>query len=285
MGKNKLILLGTKGGPVITRDGAWPTSHALVVDGKAYVIDAGLGVTRQYVQAGLTFADLEAVFITHHHSDHNLELGAFIYTAWNAAPPHPISLHGPQGLDHLMRHVLASQDFDIRIRIADEGLADPSMLISWQEFHSGEVYQDDRIRVTACKVSHPPVEECYALKIETSHKTIVFGADTCFYPPLADFAKGADILIHEAMHLGAAKQLCEQNKDIEPNLWAHFSASHTSCEDAGRIATMAECHQLVLNHFVPQIGSLVSRADYEEAVRKTYQGELIIGHDLCEIAL
>jgi len=48
---------------------------------------------------------------------------------------------------------------------------------------------------------------------------------------------------------------------------------------------MSKCKQLVLNHFVPQIGPLVSRSDYEQAVRKTYQGELIIGHDLCEIAL
>jgi len=285
MGKNRLILLGTKGGPVITRDGAWPTSHALVIDGHAYVIDAGLGVTRQYVQAGLSFADLKAVFITHHHSDHNLELGALLYTAWNAAKPHPIAVHGPQGLNHLMHHALASQAYDIGIRIADEGLADPSELITWQEYHSGEIYQDNRIRVTACKACHPPVEECYALKVETSDKTIVFGADTCFHPPLADFAKGADILIHEVMHIGAAQKLCEMNKEIEPNLWSHFSASHTSCEDAGRIATMSKCKQLVLNHFVPQIGPLVSRSDYEQAVRKTYQGELIIGHDLCEIAL
>jgi ribonuclease BN (tRNA processing enzyme) len=283
MSKNKLILLGTKGGPAITRDGSWPTSHALVIDGKCYVIDAGLGVTRQYVQAGLSFADLEAVFITHHHSDHNLELGALVYTAWNTAKPHEIAIRGPQGLDHLMRHVLASQAYDINIRIADEGLADPAQLITWQEYANGEVYQDDRIKVTSCKVSHPPVEECYALKIETANKTIIFGADTCFYPPLADFAKGADILIHEAMHIGAARQLCELNKEVEPNLWSHFSASHTSCEDAGRIATMSECKQLILNHFVPQIGPLVSRADFEEAVRTTYQGDLIIGHDLCEI--
>ena len=285
MREDRLIFLGTKGGAAITRDGAWPTSHVLVVAGRCYVIDAGLGVVRQYVQAGLSFADLAAVFITHHHSDHNLELGGLLYTAWNTALRHEVAIRGPKGLAHLLRHFWASQQFDIDIRIGDEGLIEPMQLFPFEEYSAGAVYADAHIRVSALRVLHPPVSECYALKVEVADKVIVFGADTRFHPPLAEFSKGADIMVHEAMYVPGARKLCTANKAIEPNLWAHFTASHSSCEDAGRIASLAGCRLLVINHHVPQIGTLASRADYENAVRTTYQGEVMIAYDLCEIAI
>ena len=71
---NRVVLFGTKGGPRLIKGGSWPTSSALVLNRKVYVIDAGLGVTRQFIEAGFTYDQLETVFITHHHSDHNLEL-------------------------------------------------------------------------------------------------------------------------------------------------------------------------------------------------------------------
>ena len=293
MGADRLIFLGTKGGAALVRDGAWPTSHVLVVAGRCYVIDAGLGVVRQYVQAGLDFADLAAVFITHHHSDHNLELGGLLYTAWNTGLCHEVAIRGPKGLKNLLRHFWASQQFDIDMRVGDEGLMEPMQLFPYAEYSAeysakysgGEIYTDAHMRVSALRVLHPPVAECYALKVEAADKVIVFGADTRFYPPLAEFAKSADILVHEAMYVPGARKLCAANKAIEPNLWAHFESSHSSCEDAGRIASLAGCKRLVINHHVPQIGALASRADYENAVRTTYQGEVIIAYDLCEIAI
>ena len=289
MREDRLIFLGTKGGAALVRDGAWPTSHVLVVAGRCYVIDAGLGVVRQYVQAGLDFADLAAVFITHHHSDHNLELGGLLYTAWNTGLCHEVAIRGPKGLKNLLRHFWASQKFDIDMRVGDEGLMEPMQLFPYEEYNAkystGEIYTDAHMRVSALRVLHPPVEECYALKVEAADKVIVFGADTRFYPPLAEFAKSADILVHEAMYVPGARKLCAANKAIEPNLWAHFESSHSSCEDAGRIASLAGCKRLVINHHVPQIGALASRDDYENAVRTTYQGEVIIAYDLCEIAI
>ena len=56
------------------------------------------------------------------------------------------------------------------------------------------------------------------------------------------------------MHLGGAKQICDLLKDTKPKLWDHFMASHTPCEDVGRIAAAANCKTLVVNHFVPEMG-------------------------------
>ena len=61
---DRLVLFGTKGGPRLIKGGSWPTSQALVLNGNVYIIDAGLGVTRQFIEAGFTYDQLESVFIT-----------------------------------------------------------------------------------------------------------------------------------------------------------------------------------------------------------------------------
>ena len=281
--ENKVVLFGTKGGPRLIKGGSWPTSSALVLNDKVYIIDAGLGVTRQFIEAGFTYDQLETVFITHHHSDHNLELGGLVYTSWVGAPAHHIKLFGPYGLNRLMTSFVDSQAFDIDIRVHDEGLNDIRNCFSCHEFTEGVVFEDDHLIVQALRVKHPPVTDCFALKFETETAKIVFGADTAYFPPLAEFARDADILVHEAMHLGGAKQICDMLKDTKPKLWDHFMASHTPCEDVGRIAASANCKTLVVNHFVPEIGFRVSKDEFETAIRSTFAGDLVLGKDLLSI--
>jgi len=281
--ENKVVLFGTKGGPRLIKGGSWPTSSALVLNDKVYIIDAGLGVTRQFIEAGFTYDQLETVFITHHHSDHNLELGGLVYTSWVGAPAHHIKLFGPHGLNRLMTSFVDSQAFDIDIRVHDEGLNDIRNCFSCHEFTEGVVFEDDHLIVQALRVKHPPVTDCFALKFETETAKIVFGADTAYFPPLAEFARDADILVHEAMHLGGAKQICDMLKDTKPKLWDHFMASHTPCEDVGRIAASANCKTLVVNHFVPEIGFRVSKDEFETAIRSTFAGDLVLGKDLLSI--
>ena len=281
--ENKVVLFGTKGGPRLIKGGSWPTSSALVLNDKVYIIDAGLGVTRQFIEAGFTYDQLETVFITHHHSDHNLELGGLVYTSWVGAPAHQIKLFGPHGLNRLMTSFVDSQAFDIDIRVHDEGLNDIRNCFSCHEFTEGVVFEDDHLIVQALRVKHPPVTDCFALKFETETAKIVFGADTAYFPPLAEFARDADILVHEAMHLGGAKQICDMLKDTKPKLWDHFMASHTPCEDVGRIAASANCKTLVVNHFVPEIGFRVSKDEFETAIRSTFAGDLVLGKDLLSI--
>lgn len=285
MTDNRLILLGTKGGPRIHPGSANPTSMVLVLGGRPYLIDAGYGVSRALTETGISIRDVETVFITHHHSDHNLELGTFAYVRWTSAPPAPLKIYGPPGLDTYMTHFMAGHAFDIDIRTRDEKQPDIRDLVTWQEFTEGLVFENGQLRVSALRVEHPPIHHCYALKFETADRTIVYSADTCYFEPLADFARGADVLIHEVMYTPGAKVICEQIKDIKPDLWAHFVASHTPCEDVGRIAAAADVKQLVLTHFVPEIGPLASAEDFRAAVATTYSGDIRTGHDGFELAL
>ena len=99
--------------------GPWPTSSLLELGGRTIIIDCGLGVTRGIVDAGLSLKALDLVFVTHLHSDHVLELGPLMHTAWTAGLATPVAVHGPAGTSEYWERFLQSMAFDIDIRIAN----------------------------------------------------------------------------------------------------------------------------------------------------------------------
>ena len=199
MSAGRIVLLGTKGGPAIRPGGPWPTSTLLELGDRRIVVDCGLGVTRGLTDAGLSLKGLDLVFITHLHSDHVLELGPLIHTAWTAGLSTPVRVYGPAGLNRYWQGFVQSLEFDIETRIEDEGRPDLREMVEVVEFGEGEVMADAGLRVTALRVDHPPVTECFALRFERAGTSVVFSADTAFVPPLAEFSRGADVLVHEAM--------------------------------------------------------------------------------------
>ena len=280
MTDDRLILLGTNGGPRLSKGSSWPSSSVLQLGGRPYIVDAGLGVTRQFVEAGFTLAEAHTILITHHHSDHVLELGPLLHTIWTSSPRREIPIFGPPPLARTVDLFFQAMAYDVGIRMADEGQADPRGMFPCLEFAEGLVMQDDRVRVTALRVPHPPVTDCYALKFETESKTVVFSADTRYFPPLADFARGADILVHEVMHRAGTERMCARLSAIKPNLMEHMIAGHTFGDDVGRIASAAGVKRLVVQHFTPSDDPQTGPADFEALVRTTWDGPLTIGHDL-----
>lgn len=275
---DRLVLLGTKGGPAIRPGGPWPTSSLLELGGRNVVVDCGLGVTRALTDAGLSLKQLDLVFITHLHSDHVLELGALIHTAWTAGLSVPVKVFGPAGLNRYWRGFLQALEFDIETRIDDEGRPDLRTMVEIVEFDEGAVTVEGDIRVTALRVDHPPVTDCFALRFDCNGKSVVFSADTAFFPPLADFAHRADILLHEAMLEAGVERLVARTGN-GARLRQHLMASHSLAEEAGTIATRAGVGRLVLNHLIPADDAEIGEADWIDAVRKTWAGPLTIGHD------
>lgn len=275
---DRLVLLGSKGGPALRPGGPWPSSSLLEIGGRSIVVDCGLGVTRGLVDAGVSLKALDLIFITHLHSDHLLELGPLIHTAWTAGLATPVTVFGPPGVGHYWRRFCQSMEFDIEIRIVDEGRPDIRELVSVDEFGEGPVVEQRGLKVTALRVDHPPVTDCFALRFEHGAKSVVFSADTAFFPPLADFAEGADILVHEAMLEEGIERLVARTGN-GARLREHLLASHTFAEEAGRIAGDAGVKRLVLNHLIPADDAEIGEADWIDAVRKTWAGDLTIARD------
>lgn len=279
-----LTLLGTKGGPAIRPGGPNPTSMLLTLSGRRMVIDCGLGVSRGLVETGMSLKQLDLVFITHLHSDHVLELGPLIHTAWTTGLDHPVTVYGPKGTRALWTGFLASLAYDIETRIVDEGRPDLASLVTVTEYGPGIVLQDGDLEVEALRVDHPPVTECFALKFKGSGKTVVFSADTAPFPPLADFARHADILVHEAMLPEGLDSIVSRTGNGS-RLREHLVASHSFAADAAGIAQAAGVAMLVLNHLIPADDPVFTEQHWRAAVAPIFAGEVVVGRDGLTISL
>lgn len=281
--QTRIILLGTKGGPTLGTIGRSNFAVVILVNNIPYLIDCGYGVSRQLINAGIALDRLRYIFITHHHSDHNLEYGPLLYNASVSAQPNPIDSYGPVGLRKMTNDFFEYQKFDIETRIADEGVPDIRKLVTVHEFETGGLVMQNRdVKVTSGRVPHPPITQSYAYRFDAKDRSVVISGDTAYAPELARFAKGADVLVHEVMYLPAIEKLVRQFRDTK-GLREHLLASHTSTEDVGRIAAQAEVKTLVLTHFVPGNDASITDDQWSEGVRKHFKGRIVVGKDLMEI--
>ena len=281
--RTRLVLLGTGGGPRVTAKGRAKPATLIVANGVPYVIDCGDGVALQLVRAGVALDTLRYVFITHHHSDHNLDYGNLIYDAWAAGLRKPLDAYGPPPLAAMTDAYWQLNRFDIETRIADEGRIDLRKLVTAHELaKDGEVMRNDDVRVAAARVRHPPIAHAYAYRFDCPGRSIVISGDTAYSPELVSLAKGADVLVCEAMHLGGLEALLKKVPNAA-TLREHLLASHVVTEDAGKMAAEAGVKTLVLSHLVPGDDPSITEAMWAEGARKHFGGTIVVGRDLLEI--
>lgn len=285
MSKDFVALLGTKGGPAIRPGSSMPTSNLFCLNGQQIVVDCGLGVTRGLVDQGMQLKDLSLIFISHLHSDHYLELGPLLHTAWTAGLQSRVDIYGPAGIDVCWEGFLASMKADIDLRIEDEGRPDLRDLVAIHVIDSGKVMERGGVTVTAIRNEHPPLIDTFALSFKTDSTHVVFSGDTAPIEALEDFAKGADLLIHEAMLESALPGLMERVGNGSDKLMAHWLRSHTFAHDAARTATRAGVGRLALSHLIPSDDPAYGAQDWQDAVAGHWDGPLFVGHDGIRIEL
>jgi ribonuclease BN (tRNA processing enzyme) len=281
-GKTRLILLGTGGGPR-PRKANSAAAQVILVNDAAYVIDCGDGVARQLVSAGVPLAQLRHVFITHHHSDHNADYGNLLLLAWTAGLRTRVDAWGPAPLEKMTKLFFEMNDYDIKIRIADEGRIPLVPLIHVHEFTAGgRVMQDENVKVTAAVVDHPPVVPAFAYRFDTPNRSIVISGDTARSDNLIKLAAGADVLVHEALYTSAVDRMVAGVANAT-TLKKSIISHHTSVEDAGRVAQAAGVKTLVLSHLVPADDPSITEEMWLQAARSYFRGSVIVGEDLLEI--
>ena len=280
--RTRLILLGTAGGPRV-RSNRSGSAQAILAGGKIYVVDCGYGVARQMVLAGLQLDRLRNVFITHHHSDHDIDLGPLLQLAWLSGLTSAVDCWGPAPMRRMLRDYLRYEAYDIAIRTSDEGRVPFAPLIRAHDLSGGGmVMQDDEVRVTAAKVYHPPVDLALAYRFDAHDRSIVISGDTRPSSELVRLAKGADVLVHEAMMAERVGELVRSLPDRE-RLTRSVLSHHTTAEQAGQVAAEAGVKLLVLSHLVPAGDPDVPDAEWIAAARRHFSGPIIVGHDLIEI--
>jgi ribonuclease BN (tRNA processing enzyme) len=281
-GRTRLILLGTGGGPRPKKQNN-ASAQVIVAGDSLYVVDCGDGVARQLVLAGLSLDRLRHVFITHHHSDHNADYGNLLLLSWASGLRTRVDAWGPPPIAEITRLFFEMSAYDIDIRIRDEGRVPLRPLVHAHEIAGpGQVMQDDNVKVTCALVPHPMVEPAFAYRLDTADRSIVISGDTAYSEALIALAKGAEVLVHEALFLPAVDRLVARVPNAA-TLRPHLLASHTSAEDCGRVAAAAGVRTLVLSHFVPPDDPLVTEDMWRDAAARHFRGEIVVGRDLLEI--
>lgn len=264
------ILLGT-GFPRPNPDHAGAAT-AVVAGKKWFVVDAGRGATLRIAGTSLQYEHLRAVFLTHLHSDHTAGLPDLFDTSWQFGRLNtPLELYGPQGTQQLADAMLKFFEYDIHIRRdVQEKHPAAGATIRVHTVQEGVIYDDGDVRVTAFLVDHAPVEPAFGYRFDSGGKSIVISGDTRPSDNVVKFAKGADVLIHEAY----LPEFFERMDS--PAVAAKLKSYHTSADEVGVIAARAGVKTLVLTHLIP--------AGEEKAFRqrasKHFHGRLIVGKDL-----
>ena len=227
---------------------------------------------------------LKTIFITHLHSDHYLELGPLIHTAWTAGLKTPVAIWGPAGLIDYWEGFLTSMKADIDLRIEDEGRPDLRALVSVHVIDAGPVTTCSDIEVSAIRNEHPPLADSFALSFKCPAAHVVLSGDTAALPALEDFARGADLLVHEAMLEAALPALFARVGNGSEKLMEHFIRAHTTAHAAADTARAAGVKALAL-HLIPSDDPDFGDADWHEAVAGHWDGQLHIGKDGLRIPL
>ena len=276
---DRVVLLGTKGGPTPSAYRA-PACVLVVADGRPYLIDCPNGVARQLAAAGVSLPNLSQIFVTHNHSDHVIDAATLAVLAWGAGLDHELDFHGPPPLRQIVDDGLAASRYDIEVRRREEGRVPLVPLVHVHEYgRDGVVFRQANVKVTAALVDHYTVRPAFAYRFDTPARSIVISGDTTYSDNLVRLARGADLLIHEAMYVPAIDRLAGENA---PKLRDHLLRSHSTTQQVGLVAARAGVRKLVLSHLVPADPTITDEM-WLEGVRKNFSGPAVVGRDLMEV--
>ena len=277
----KLVMLGTAGGPVPGRPRKM-TSHVMLSNGAAYILDCGLGVTDRFAETGIPFNAVRSIFITHHHPDHNCEYGPFLLVGWVNGLRPSVRSYGPPPLKEMTEDFLRAYKTTIAFWAEDFKMMPLGMIDVTEVSGAGPVMHDDNVTVTSTVVQHPPVTPALGYRFEFRDRVIAFSGDTTPLGAVAQIARRADVLVHEAMYFQGLEELLRlrisQGVQVNIDAWmAHMRADHSPVEDVGRIAAEAGVKTLVISHLVPDIDN---DDTWRAADAKSFKGEIIVAQDL-----
>jgi len=278
----KVTLLGT-GTPIPIPDRFGP-STLVEAGNQKLLFDAGRGATIRLRQisatkgTGMIMAKIDALFLTHYHSDHTLGIPDLWLTGWlGNSRKEPFRLIGPVGAKSLMANLENAYALDIKIRLEDEKLPPAGIATVVEEFEKdGVVYDKDGVRVIAFTVDHgAAIKPAVGYRIEYKGRSVVISGDTRYDQNVIKYGTGVDLLIHE---------VCIVRPELLSNSYIQRVVDHhTSPREAGQVFSLAKPKLAVYSHLVFLGGSAVPPATIDDLVagtRETYDGPLQVGVDL-----
>jgi ribonuclease Z len=275
-----VTLLGT-GGPEPTTARFGPAT-LIQAGGLSLLFDAGRGVTVRLYQLGISSGKgIDAVFLTHYHSDHVGGLPDLWMTGYMFGPfgsrSRPLRLWGPSdgkepsGAARIAKGLTEAFSDDTHIREADENIATIATQIEAHDFQTDHVVFDESgVKVTAFTVDHGDlVKPSVGYRVDYGSRSVTLSGDTKFSENLIKFASGTDLLIHEVFAMSPQLATLPQLKPVADH--------HTSPEQAGAVFSRVKPKLAAYSHLV-LLGATAD--EMLSRTRSAYQGPLVTGDDL-----
>lgn len=250
--------------------------------------DTGRSTVLRLSEAGVVAPKLTAVFLTHLHSDHVIDLADVVITHWIQQQLHrspPLTIVAPEGpTADFARHVLDSYDDDVHVRMEHTGAPRPSFdmepfvaafepQVVWRDAQSG-------VSVTAVAVHHEPVPDAVAYRVDTPEGSVVISGDTRVCREVEDLSRGADLLVHEVCRRRAMQDA------IAGTVFESIFSYHADSVELGEMAERSGVPHLVLTHLIPQPNDEADEAKFADDVRRGgYRGRVTVGRDLMAFAI
>ncbi len=278
-GDFRVTLLGT-GVPTPRPDRFGPSTLVEAGDQKL-LIDAGRGASIRLYQIGVPLGRIDALLLTHYHSDHTSGVPDVWLTGWLASHyarrTRPFRVIGPVGAKTLMSNLEKAYAADIAIRTADEKLPPAGIAVEVEEFDAdGVVYQRSGVTVIAFEVDHGDViKPAYGYRIEYGGRSAVISGDTRFNENVIKHGAGADLLVHE---VAAARPEMMQESHVQ-----RIMAHHTTAREAGTVFARSRPKLAAFTHFVLLGSDRIQPPTLDHVLaetRQTYDGPLALGEDL-----
>ncbi len=286
-----LALCGS-GSPMMDPKRAGPC--VVVIAGKAlYIVDTGPSSVQRLELMRLQPGDIEAVLLTHFHSDHIGDLGELMLKRWaRGAATEPLPVFGPPGVQTVVQGFNLAYSLDSRYRVAHHGIettppGGAGGVARPFDFPDGEdavvIIDAHGVKVTAFLVDHRPVEPAVGYRFDYKGRSLVISGDTLPSETLRRQSARVDLLLHEALQPNMVRMLGDATRKGGRSNIARITTDildyHTFPEEAARIAEDAGARQLVFYHTIPPLPVSVLGKAFLGDAEEYYSGPITIGVD------
>jgi ribonuclease Z len=266
---------------------------AVVAGRNLYIVDTGPSSERKMELMRLNPGRVKAVLLTHFHSDHIGDLGELLLKRWTGGSHNsPLEVFGPAGVETVVEGFNLAYSPDSEYRVLHHGPetvppAGAGGLARPFHFPPGKnevvILEADGVRITAFQVDHAPVKPAVGYRFDYKGRSVVISGDTIPNPSLREQARGADLLVQEALQPAMVGLLQEQAQRTSRRNTARILGDiiqyHTSPEDAAKIAKEAGVGHLLLTHIVPPLPVSNLKAAFLGDAGRFYQRPITIGED------